>query len=255
MSRETTALVTAASGAIGRAVVERLLADGVARRVIAVDVAEPDRPLPQGAESHRCDLGDPGQLSLLDRGLPERLDILVNVLGGERRPPLRPVPDVRWPPQEVWDDILDLNLTSAFRVTGTVLDRLACGAAICNVSSIAAALPWEVSPAYGAAKAALEHWSASLAVHLADRGVRVNLVRPGFVWSRQWSAIDRAEFDRVVNDRVPLRQHRPAGPTDREQCAADVAASVGFLCSPAAAQVTGQAINVDGGATLVRAAR
>jgi 3-oxoacyl-[acyl-carrier protein] reductase len=136
-----------------------------------------------------------------------------------------------------------------------VLDRLVPGAAVCTVSSIAATMPWAISPAYGAAKAGLEHWSNSLAVLLADRGVRVNLVRPGFVWSDQWAAVDRDEFERVVADRVPLRRADSTTPGAREQTGDDVAAAVAYLCSPAAAQVTGQAINIDGGAALVRAAR
>lgn len=167
--------------------------------------------------------------------------------------PVVPVDDVAWPPPEVWDDIIDLNVSAAYRLTRALAGRLAPGAAVCNVSSIAAAMPWAVSPAYGAAKAALEHWSSSLAVLLAPRAVRVNLVRPGFVWSRQWAAVDRAEFERVVADRVVLREAPPH--TSREQTAADIAAAVAFLCSADARHVTGQAINVDGGATLVRAAR
>lgn len=248
----STALVTAAGGEIGRAVVARLLADGVVDRVLAVDAAPPAGPLPAGAEPVNCDLCDPAALDGLSAALPDELAVLVNVLGGERHPALRPVPDPAWPPPEVWDDILDLNLTSAYRLTAAVRDRLGPGAAICNVSSIAAVLPWAISPAYGAAKAALEHWSRSLAVLLAERGVRVNLVRPGFVWSPQWRAVDRAEFDRVVADRVPLV---PVAPAARAQSGADVAAAVSFLCSPAARHTTGQAIDVDGGATLVRAAR
>ncbi|AJE80964.1 MULTISPECIES: SDR family NAD(P)-dependent oxidoreductase [Streptomyces] len=249
------AVVTAASGGIGRAVVHTLLAEKVVSRVIAVDVADPPASLPDGAEALRCDLRTEEGLAALAEAVPEEITVLVNVLGGERQPPLEPIEDVAWPPPEVWDDIVDLNLSGVYRVTRLLAGRLLPGGAICQVSSIAATMPWVVSPAYGAAKAALEHWNDSLAVLLADRGIRANLVRPGFVWSRQWQLVDRAEFEEVVRDRVPLRQVTGTTPTDREQTADDVAQAVSFLCSPAAAHLTGQAINVDGGAALVRAAR
>ncbi|MBT8227001.1 MAG: SDR family oxidoreductase, partial [Dactylosporangium sp.] len=245
----STGLVTAGCGTIGRAVAAAILARGLVDRLVVVDVVDPgDHRLPEGSVFRRADLRDPDQVAALVEELPGAMTLLVNVLGGERWPPVRPIEDPAWPPPEVWNDIVDLNVSSAYRLTRALLDRLAPGAAVCQVSSIAAIMPWAVSPAYGAAKAALEHWSGSLAVLLADRGIRVNLVRPGFVWSQQWRSVDRDEFERVARDRVPLRQVAATAATDREQTAADVAAAVAYLCSSDAAHLTGQAVNVDGGA-------
>jgi NAD(P)-dependent dehydrogenase (short-subunit alcohol dehydrogenase family) len=239
-----TGVVTAAGGRIGSAVVERLLDADVVDEVFAVDVVEP--AVPAGAKGLVCDLRSAAEVDELAAALPGEIAVLVNVLGGERRPHLEPVDDVGWPPEAVWSDIFDLNVTTAYRVTRALRERFGRGSAICSVSSIAANMPWVVSPAYGAAKAALEHWSSTLAAALAPAGVRVNTVRPGFVWSRQWQDVSRAEFDAVVADRVPL---------GREQTAEDVADVVAFLCSPAAAHITGQGLDIDGGATLVRRAR
>jgi len=251
----TVGLVTAAQGGIGRAVVERLLAEKIVSRVIGVDVVEPSAPSPEGAEFVCCDLRSEEGLQELADAVPPELSVLVNVLGGERQPPLSKIEDVAWPPPEVWEDIVDLNLSGVYRLTRLLVPRLLSGSVICTVSSIAATMPWTVSPAYGAAKAALEHWSLSLAVLLAEDGIRVNLVRPGFVWSRQWQLVDRDEFESLARDRVPLRQVSGPARASREQSGTDVADAIAYLCSSSARHVTGQAINVDGGAALVRAAR
>lgn len=251
----TTALVTGGCGTIGMAVVRELLDRGTVDRVLVLDRCEPDADLPRGAEFVPCDLEDHDEPLRSVQERTDRLSVLVNVVGGERKPAVAPVPEPSWPPVPVWDDIFELNISMLYRVTAALADRLAPGSAICNVSSIAAAMPWVISPAYGAAKAALEHWSRTLAVQLAESAVRVNCVRPGFVWSPQWSAVDRDEFERVVTDRVPLRQVGDDTNTAREQTPKSIATVVAFLCSPESTHLTGQSIDIDGGAALVRAAR
>lgn len=255
-TRERTAVVTAAGGAIGTAVTQALLEQQIADRVIALDVRRPDTAAEgRGAPVrwHEVDLiNDDLQPVLADIATTGGIDVLVNVFGGERSPAVALNPTPEWPIPEVWDDIFTWNVAVPYRVTRALRPFLYPGAAVCNVSSIAADLPWEISPAYGAAKAALEHWSRTLAAQLATSGVRVNVVRPGFVWSAQWAAITHDEFTTITADRIPLAQ-TPDG--TREQHASDVADTVAFLTGPRARHLTGQIVAVDGGASLMRAAR
>src|SRR5207247_849000 len=80
-------------------------------------------------------------------------------------------------PVDAWRDTVDLNLTSAFIVTRCIGPRLTRGAAICNTASIAGVMPGRLY-AYGAAKAALIHWTKSLALSLAPEGIRSNAGAP-----------------------------------------------------------------------------
>jgi 3-oxoacyl-[acyl-carrier protein] reductase len=251
----SSAVVTGGAGQIGRAVAEELLAREIVDEVWCLDRQSPLGDIDARIRFVEVDLRDEADLARVLAVLPAEIAVLVNTLGGEAKPTVDPVTDVNWPPMSVWDDIFGLNMTASYAITHALHPRIPDGGAICNVSSIAATMPWIVSPAYGAAKAALEHWSRSLAVLLADRGIRVNMVRPGFVLSAQWGEVTRTEFDQVVADRVILQQFQDGNTITKEQLASDVARSVAFLSSCSARHLTAQALEVDGGASLVRAAR
>ena len=154
------------------------------------------------------------------------------------------VPFDPFSPVDLFRESVDLNLTSAHLVTSVVGPAMGSGSVICNIASIAGLIPGALF-AYGAAKAGLIHWTKSMALALAPRGIRVNAVAPGFIYTQLWSeSVPRRLFERMVGATVPM---------GTEQTPAQIADAVSFLCSERAAQVTGQVIAIDGGSTLGRA--
>jgi NAD(P)-dependent dehydrogenase (short-subunit alcohol dehydrogenase family) len=105
----------------------------------------------------------------------------------------------------------------------------------------------------GAAKAAVISYTRSLALQLGPKGIRVNCVAPGLIYTRLWEQLGaaigggadqaRAAFDATVEMLTPLR---------REQTPDDIGRAVAWLCSDAAINVTGHTISVDGGIILGR---
>lgn len=254
-SSQRNALVVGGRGLLGRAAIDKLREHKITTHIWSIDRTPPPQENSDGITELTIDIRDadaPGRLAEI---LPSRVSTYVSALGGEDAPPVEPVEDAHWPPPSVWDDITLLNIGLSYRLLHALQSKLLDGASITHISSIAANIPWVVSPAYGASKASLEHWTTSLAVLLAPRGIRVNAVRPGFVWSRQWAAVTKDEFDAVVENRVILAQYVNEKRSSKEQLATDVGESIAFLASDRARHLTGQFFDVDGGASLVRAAR
>ncbi|MFE0147277.1 SDR family NAD(P)-dependent oxidoreductase [Nonomuraea sp. NPDC059007] len=173
--------------------------------------------------------------------LPGHVDVLVNNAGGNTnldRQPSGELQDVA----AAWWANLNANLLSAVLVTTALLPRFAKGGRIISIGSIAAR--GTGSGSYGAAKAAVESWTADLAAELGPRGVTANVVSPGLV-------VDTEFFrGRLTEDGIRARVNntrngRPATP-------ADVAETVLFLASPGARHLTGQVVHVNGGAYLGR---
>jgi len=127
------------------------------------------------------------------------------------------------------------------------------GGAICNTSSIAGLLATPFLAAYAAAKAGVISYTKTLALQLGPKGIRVNAVAPGLIYTKIWEELgaalgggpDRARmaFDHAVQTLVPL---------GREQTPEDIGRTVAWLCSDHAANVTGQVIAIDGGIVLGR---
>ena len=140
---------------------------------------------------------------------------------------------------EEWDDILDTNLSSVFRVTKACLRGMtrARKGRVINVTSIVGATGNPGQTNYAAAKAGLVGFTKSLASEVASRGITVNAIAPGFIETNMTASLEKSRRDELAT----------AIPLGRLGAGEDVAVVAVFLASPEASYITGQVIHVNGG--------
>ena len=170
-----------------------------------------------------------------------RLDILVNNAGTNVRQPAFDVTE------EAWDLVQSTNLRGVFfmaQAAGRVMrDQQPGGGSIINIASIMGLVGFYERAAYCSSKAGVVNLSRVLAIEWAPHQIRVNAVCPAFVETPFTQTLMQNE--EVRND---LLYRTPAG---RMVTTQEVAATIVFLASPAAAMVTGSAMTVDGGWTAI----
>lgn len=233
------ALVTGASRGIGRAIAERLAEDGF----FVIGTATSD----SGAESISAFLGENGKGLKLDVGNAESIadvlktvnddfgapTVLVNNAGITRDNLLMRMKD------EEWDDIINTNLTSVFRMSKAVLRGMmkAKTGRIINISSVVGATGNAGQANYAAAKAGMIGFAKSMAKEVGSRNITVNTVAPGFIDTD----MTRELSDDIKNGLLA------SIPLSRLGQASEIAHAVSFLASNGAAYITGETIHVNGG--------
>jgi citronellol/citronellal dehydrogenase len=231
------ALVTGGGTGIGRAIAHELAHLG-AEVVLA---ARREEPLRETAAEVAAAGGRASTAvgTILERH--GRLDLLVNNAGGQF-----PAPAEQISPNG-WRTVVDLNLTGTFLVTRAAFTAWMGangGAVVTVIADMWNGFPYMAHT--GAARAGVDNLTKSLAIEWGSRGVRVNAVAPGLIFSSGMSTYDEA-FQRTAAQNA---SRIPAGRVGTES---ETAAAVVFLLSPAAAYITGETLKVDGGSSLSKA--
>ena len=235
------ALVTGGTRGIGAAIAQRLL-DAGAKVVVAA--RSPNDDTPAAATFVAGDVTtNEGVEAIATKAIAALggLDILVNNAGGGRA-----FLEGSWTISDTaWHDSFALNFFAAIRLTNAVLPALRASkaAAVVNISSAAATMPFAPFAHYGAAKAALEYYSRTLAMELAPSGIRVNVVSPGVI-----STPGSDEFARTTPGFSSEDWTRNI-PLGRIGASEDIAEAVALLVSDRGKFMTGANYRVDGGMT------
>jgi 3-oxoacyl-[acyl-carrier protein] reductase len=237
------ALVTGASGGIGGAIAEALHASGATvgltgtRREALDALAE---RLGERVQVLPCDLRDAEATAALPARAEEALgglDILVNNAGLTRDGLALRMKD------EDWQDVLDVNLTAAFRLTRAALKGMMKRrqGRIIGITSVVGVTGNPGQANYAASKAGMIGMTKSLAQEVAARGVTLNCVAPGMIETAMTDALNDQQRERILTNI----------PTGRLGTPEDVAAAVVYLASDEAAYVTGQTLHVNGGMAMI----
>ena len=244
------AIVTGAAQGIGRAIARRLAQDGFAIAIVDINADALD-----GVKKEIEDQG--GQALALRADLTKlediqnaisrsadwgQLSVLINNAG---RVLITPFLEIT---EKEWDAIMTLNLKTVFFATQFAAKYMQNGGHIVNLSSISGRSGRSDQAHYAAAKCAVISITQSAALSFAPQGITVNAVCPGVVDTPMTTGIHEIRASALgITPEESLARMIAKIPLGRLEKTEDVAGAVSFLCSPDAAYITGQSLNVCGG--------
>jgi len=233
------ALVTGASRGIGAAIADMLASAGA--RVFGTATSETGAEAisgrgVEGLTGLSLDVNDIDGISAVLSEVTTQASaptILVNNAGVTRDQLLMRMSE------DDWDTVLDTNLRSVYRLSKACLRGMmkARSGRIISIASVIGSMGNAGQANYAAAKAGMMGFSRSLAREVGSRGITVNVVAPGFIDTDMTRELNDTQREAMLGD-IPLKRLGEA---------TDIAATVSFLASPAAAYITGQTIHVNGG--------
>ena len=237
------ALVTGASGGIGREIAKALAKAGANVALSGTRVGALEDTA--GEIGRDCPIlpANLSKLDEVDKLVPAAeaalggLDILVNNAGMTRDNIFMRMKD------EEWDDVIAVNLTAAFHLNRAVLRGMMKQrwGRIIGISSVVGVMGNPGQGNYAASKAGLIGMNKALAHEVASRNIAVNSIAPGFIASAMTDELNDKQREAILNT-VPM---------GRLGTAQEVAACAVFLASDAAAYVTGHTLNVNGGMAMI----
>ncbi|MEP3265440.1 MAG: 3-oxoacyl-ACP reductase FabG [Hyphomicrobiales bacterium] len=237
------ALITGASGGIGKAIAEKLYGLGASvaltgtRESVLNEVAA---SLGERAHPIVCNLSDSEALDGLVPAAIEAMgsvDILINNAGITKDNLFMRMK------QEEWDDVIAVNLTAAFKLSKAVLRGMmkARHGRIIQITSVVGVTGNPGQGNYCATKAGIIGMSKSLAQEVASRNITVNSIAPGFIETAMTDVLDEKQHEAIMNN-------VPAGRLGRPD---EIASAVAFLASDEASYITGQTLHVNGGMAMI----
>ena len=242
------AVITGGDSGIGRAVALAFAREGADVLISYLPEEEDDAQVARHwveTAGRRCelvpgDLADPAYCrSIIQRCMDAfgRLDILVNNAAFQMsRESIEEIPD------DEWDHTFKVNITAMFHLCKAAVPHMQPGSVILNTTSINSDSPKPTLLAYASTKGAIANFTAGLAQSLAEKGIRVNSVAPGPIWTPLIPSTMPADEVASFGSQVPMK--RPGQPKE-------VAAVFVFLASDAASYVSGARYAVTGGSPIL----
>jgi 3-oxoacyl-[acyl-carrier protein] reductase len=236
------ALITGGASGIGRGIAHRFALEGAKVSIVDVNIGHAKNvvkeinDLGSKAIALQCDVRDENQV---DKAIEETeknlgsIDILVNDAG------IFDIGKISDITLEKWRTMFQVHVEGTFLFSRAVLKNMKKGGRIINISSVSGITGDALVTSYSAAKAAIVGFTKSLALEVAHKGITVNAIAPGLIYTPMIQMIDTVAPE-LYKDIPAKRLGKPE----------DIAAVAAFLASPEASYITGQVIIVDGGLSL-----